>query len=330
VVLASGDPFFYGVGSIIAAHVPIEETIALPAPSAFSLAAARLGWSLQDCVLLSLHGRSFERILPHLQPRAHILALAWDETTAPRVATCLEAYGMGGSRITVLEALGGPRERVRCVRADGFDMPAIDPMNVVAIEIEAGASARTIPRSSGLPDHYFEHDGQITKREIRAATLAALAPRRGELLWDIGAGSGSIGIEWMLCDAANSAIAVEARQDRAARIARNAASLGVPGLTIVHGQAPLAFAELPAPDAVFIGGGAGEDNVIDEAWAAVRAGGRLVVNGVTIETQALLHRRFKQQGGELVQMQIAHAQPVGAFFGWRPAMPVVQWRIAKS
>jgi precorrin-6Y C5,15-methyltransferase (decarboxylating) len=330
VVLASGDPFFYGVGSIIAAHVPIEETLALPAPSAFSLAAARLGWSLQDCVLLSLHGRSFERILPHLQPRAHILALAWDETTAPRVATCLEAHGMGGSRITVLEALGGPRERVRCVRADGFDMPAIDPLNVVAIEIEAGASARTIPRSSGLPDHYFEHDGQITKREIRAATLAALAPRRGELLWDIGAGSGSIGIEWMLCDAANSAIAVEARQDRAARIARNAASLGVPGLTIVHGQAPLAFAELPAPDAVFIGGGAGEDNVIDEAWAAVRAGGRLVVNGVTIETQALLHRRFKQRGGELVQMQIAHAQPVGAFFGWRPAMPVVQWRIAKS
>jgi precorrin-6Y C5,15-methyltransferase (decarboxylating) len=157
-----------------------------------------------------------------------------------------------------------------------------------------------------------------------------LAPRRGELLWDIGAGSGSVGIEWMLCDPANNAIAIEERQDRAARLARNAASLGVPGLTIVHGQAPAAFAELPVPDAVFIGGGAGEDKVIDEAWAALPHGGRLVINAVTLETQALLHQRFKQQGGELLQMQVTHATPVGTFFGWRPAMPVVQWRLVKS
>jgi precorrin-6Y C5,15-methyltransferase (decarboxylating) len=329
VVLASGDPFFYGVGSMIAAHVPIEEIISIPAPPAFSLAASRLGWSLQDCILLSLHGRSFERILPHLQPHARILVLAWDETTAPRVATCLEAHGMGGSRITILEALGGPREKVRSVRADAFELPGIDPLNVVAIEVEAGASARTIPLSAGLPDNYFEHDGQITKREIRAATLAALAPRRGERLWDVGAGSGSIGIEWMLCDPANTAIAVEERQDRAARIARNAASLGVPGLTIVHGQAPGAFAELPAPHAIFIGGGATEDDVIDRAWAALPVSGRLVINAVTLETQMILHQRFKTEGGELVQMQVAHAAPVGTFFGWRPAMPVVQWRITK-
>ncbi len=329
VVLASGDPFFYGVGALIASHVPIDEIVTLPAPSAFSLAASRLGWSLQDCTLLSLHGRSFERLLPHLQPRARILLLAWDETTAPRVATCLEAHKMGGSQITVLEALGGPREKVRSARADAFVMPGIDPLNVVAIEVVAGHGARMVSLSPGLPDDYFEHDGQITKREIRAATIAALAPRKGELLWDVGAGSGSIGIEWMLCDPANTAIAIEERSDRAARIARNAASLGVPGLRIVAGEAPEVFAELPAPDAIFIGGGASDDDVIDEAWAALPAGGRLVVNAVTLETQALLTARFKEQGGELVQMQVAHATPVGNFFGWRPAMPVVQWRVSK-
>ncbi|MEA2760370.1 MAG: precorrin-6B C5,15-methyltransferase / cobalt-precorrin-6B C5,C15-methyltransferase [Methylobacteriaceae bacterium] len=329
VVLASGDPFFFGVGSIIAAHLPIDEIISLPAPSAFSLAASRLGWSLQDCILLSLHGRSFERIVPHLQPRTRILVLAWDETTAPRVATCLEAHHMGGSRITVLEALGGPREKVRSIRADAFDMPGIGPLNVVAIEVAADPEARAIPLSRGLPDSYFEHDGQITKREIRAVTIAALAPRRGELLWDIGAGSGSIAIEWMLCDPTNTAIAIEERADRAARIARNAGALGVPGLRIVTAQAPAGFAELPPPDAIFIGGGANDHDVIDQACAALSTGGRLVVNAVTLETQALLYGRFKEQGGELVQMQVAHAEPVGTFSGWRPAMPVVQWRVTK-
>lgn len=329
VVLASGDPFFYGVGSIIAAHTPIEEIISIPAPSAFSLAASRLGWSLQDCILLSLHGRSFERLVPHLQPHARILVLAWDETTAPRAATCLEAHRMGGSRITVLEALGGARERVRSIRADAFDLPSIDPLNVVAIEVAAESDARIIPLSIGLPDEYFEHDGQITKREIRAATLAALSPRRGERLWDIGAGSGSIGIEWMLCDPANTAIAVEERADRAARIARNAAALGVPGLTIVSGRAPAVFTHLPPPDAIFIGGGASDVDVIEQASTVLATGGRLVVNAVTLETQTLLYQRYKEQGGELVQMQVAHAAPVGAFFGWRPAMPVVQWRITK-
>jgi precorrin-6Y C5,15-methyltransferase (decarboxylating) len=329
VVLASGDPFFYGVGSLITAHVALDEIIALPAPSAFSLAASRLGWSLQDCTLLSLHGRSFERILPHLQPRARLLALAWDETTAPRIATCLEAHGMGGSHISVLEALGGRRETVRSGRADAFDMPGIDPLNVVAIEVAAEPHARIIPLSGGLPDEYFEHDGQITKREIRAATLAALAPRRGERLWDIGAGSGSIAIEWMLCDPANSAIAIETRPDRAARIARNAAALGVPGLDIVTEEASAAIAGLRSPDAIFVGGGAGDGDVLDQAWTALSLGGRLVINAVTLETQALLYARFNEQGGELVQIQVSHAAPVGTFFGWRPAMPVVQWRITK-
>jgi precorrin-6Y C5,15-methyltransferase (decarboxylating) len=236
---------------------------------------------------------------------------------------------MGGSRITVLEALGGPRERVRSLRAHAFDMPAIDPLNVVAIEVAAGAEARIIPLSPGLPDDYFDHDGQITKREIRAATIAALAPRRSQLLWDVGAGSGSIAIEWMLCDPTNTATAIEERPDRAARIARNAAAVGLPGLTIVNAQAPAAFAGLPSPDAIFIGGGAGDPDVIDQAWAALPAAGRLVANAVTLETQALLSERFKEHGGELVQLQVAHAVPVGTFFGWRPAMPVVQWRITK-
>jgi precorrin-6Y C5,15-methyltransferase (decarboxylating) len=202
-------------------------------------------------------------------------------------------------------------------------------LNIVAIEIAAESEARIIPRSVGLPDGYFEHDGQITKREIRAATLAALSPRRGERLWDIGAGSGSIGIEWMLCDPGNTAIAIEESADRAARIARNAATLGVPGLTIVHGRAPAAFADLPPPDAIFIGGGASDEDVIDQASIALSVGGRLVANAITLETQTLLYRRFKDQGGELVQMQVAHAAPVGTFFGWRPAMPVVQWRLIK-
>jgi precorrin-6Y C5,15-methyltransferase (decarboxylating) len=218
---------------------------------------------------------------------------------------------------------------VRSTRADAFDLPGIDPLNVVGIEVEAESEARIIPLSVGLPDDYFEHDGQITKREIRAATLAALTPRRGERLWDVGAGSGSIGIEWMLCDPANTAVAIEERPDRAARIARNAAALGVPGLSIVIGRAPAVFADLPPPDAIFIGGGASEDDVIDQAWAALPVGGPLVANAVTIETQAMLYQRFKTKGGELVQMQVAQAAPVGTFFGWRPAMPVVQWRITK-
>jgi precorrin-6Y C5,15-methyltransferase (decarboxylating) len=218
---------------------------------------------------------------------------------------------------------------VRSIRADTFELPGIDPLNVVAIEIVAESEARIIPLSVGLPDDYFEHDGQISKREIRAATLAALSPRRGERLWDIGAGSGSIGIEWMLCDPGNIAMAIEESADRAARIARNAATLGVPGLTIVHGRAPAAFAVLPPPDAIFIGGGASDEDVIDQASSALSVGGRLVANAITLETQTLLYRRFKDQGGELVQMQVAHAAPVGTFFGWRPAMPVVQWRMTK-
>lgn len=328
-VLATGDPFFYGVGATLMRHVTPEEMLCLPAPSAFSLAAARLGWALQDCTLLSLHGRSFERVTPHLQPGARILALSWDETTPARLAGFLAERGMGGSRLTVCEAMGGPRERVRTCEAARFDLAGVDPLNTVAVEIVAGRGARVLPLACGLADEWFEHDGQLTKREIRAMTLSALAPRQGELLWDIGAGSGSVSIEWMLRHPANRAIAIEPRPDRAARAARNAAAIGTPDLQIVEGKAPAALADLPRPDAVFVGGGGTDPAVIDAAWAALPPGGRLVVNAVTLETQADLMARRTRLGGELVSVQIARADPVGPFHGWRAAMPVVQWAVTK-
>lgn len=213
--------------------------------------------------------------------------------------------------------------------AKDFALDGISPLNLIALDIPACPGARFIPLTPGLPDDWFEHDGQLTKREVRAVTLAALEPHRGGLLWDIGAGSGSIGIEWMLCHPANWAIAVERDAVRTARIARNAASLGVPDLRIVEGAAPAVLADLPTPDAVFIGGGATQERVIDTALTALPVGGRLVVNGVTIETQAALADRFKTLGGDLRTIQISHADPVGGFHGMRPALPVTQWAVTK-
>jgi precorrin-6Y C5,15-methyltransferase (decarboxylating) len=329
-VLASGDPFFYGVGALLMRHIAAEEMICLPAPSAFSLVAARLGWSLQDCACVSLHGRALEAIYPHLQPGARILALAWDGATAGKLARQLDARGMGASTLIICEAMGGPNERLRRVRAEDFALQKIADLNTIALEIAAQPGARIIPRASGLPDDWFEHDGQLTKREVRAISLAALAPRRGELLWDIGAGSGSIAIEWMLCDPANRAIAIEANADRAARIARNALHLGTPGLAIVEGRAPACLAGLEQPHAIFIGGGASAPELLDQAFTALAPGGRLVVNAVTLEGQAELTSRYNRLGGDLMQIQIARADPVGRFHGWRAAMPVVQWRVEKK
>jgi precorrin-6B C5,15-methyltransferase / cobalt-precorrin-6B C5,C15-methyltransferase len=328
-VLASGDPFFYGAGSLLSAHVGPDEMQCLPTPSAFSLAAARLNWSLQDCCLVSLHGREFERIIPALQPRAKILCLSWDETTPPRLAKLLSRRGLGQSRITVMEAMGGPRERARATTAETFSMEGIDPLNLVAIEIAATAQSCILPVASGLADSWFETDGQLTKKEVRSIALSSLAPRRGELLWDVGAGSGSIAIEWLLCDPANQAIAIEARTDRAGRIALNALSLGVPQLEIITGTAPEAFVNLPQPQAIFVGGGASDTHLLDTAFAALPSGGRLVVNAVTLETEAELIRRFKAQGGDLVRLDVARAEPLGSFHGWRPALPVTQWSVTK-
>ena len=328
-VLASGDPFFFGVGAMLMRRFPADQMNAIPAPSAFALAASRLGWSQQDCVLLTLHGRPLEAIIPHLQPNARILALSWDGATPAKLATLLTARGMGRSRLTVCEAMGGPGERIRATQAHSFALDNVAVLNTIALEVVAEHGSRVLPRATGLPDEWFEHDGQITKREIRAMTLSSLAPRRGELLWDVGSGSGSIAIEWMLTDPANSAVAIEARHDRAQRIARNALSFGVPGLSVVTCEAPHAFAGLTRPDAIFIGGGVSAAGMVDRALEALTAGGRLVVNAVTLETQAACVDWRARWGGELTQIAIAHAEAVGRYSGWRAALPIVQWRLVK-
>jgi precorrin-6Y C5,15-methyltransferase (decarboxylating) len=324
-VLASGDPFVYGIGSVLARHVPPEETVVVSAPSAFSLAAARLGWALPETALVSLHAKALDLVRPHLQPGTRVLALTSDGGGPAALASLLTNIGFGPSRMTVLEALGGPRERMRMTTAARFDLGAIDDLNTVAVEVEAEPGARIIARACGLPDALFEHDGQLTKREIRAVTLSSLTPRRGELLWDIGAGAGSVAIEWMLADPLLRAIAIEARSERAARITRNAAAFGVPGLEVVEGEAPAALLSLAQPDAIFIGGGAGDPGVLDAAIAALRSGGRLVVNAVTLATEGLLMARYATLGGELLRIAIARADPLGGQTGWRPALPVTQW-----
>jgi precorrin-6Y C5,15-methyltransferase (decarboxylating) len=328
-VLASGDPFFFGVGTMLTRRFAPAEMISIPAPSAFALAASRLGWSQQDCAMLSLHGRPLEGIIPHLEPGARILALSWDDATPAKLAALLTARGMGQSKLAVCEAMGGPRERIRETEAQSFALESVAALNTIALEVVADRDARVLPRAPGQPDEWFEHDGQITKRDIRAITLSALTPGRGEMLWDIGAGSGSIAIEWLLADPANRAVAIEARHERAARIVRNSLSFGVPHLAVVNGEAPHVLGELPPPDAVFIGGGATAPTMIERAIDALPSSGRLVVNAVTLETQAACVGWCARWSGELVQIAVAHAEPVGRFSGWRPALPVVQWRLTK-
>ncbi|MEP9388580.1 precorrin-6y C5,15-methyltransferase (decarboxylating) subunit CbiE [Mesorhizobium sp. KR9-304] len=329
-VLASGDPFLHGVGATLARHVPADEMMVVPAPSAFSLAAARLGWALQDVETVSLHGHAIDLIRPLLQPKRRVLALTSDGDGPAAVAAVLTGLGFGASKLTVLEALGGSDERIRTATAQGFDLEDVNSLNVLAVKVESSREARVLPLVPGRADDLFEHDGQITKREVRAVTLAALAPRRGELLWDIGAGSGSVSIEWMLADPAMRAITIEADAERATRIRRNASAFGVPDLRVVEGAAPAALAGLPAPDAIFIGGGGTDDGVLDAAIAALPSGGRLVANAVTLEMEALLLAKHAALGGELVRIAISRETAIGRMSGWRPAMPVTQWSWVKS
>ena len=330
VVLASSDPFFYGIGSVLAAHVDPSEMRVFPQVSSMSLAAAKLGWALQDCAIVSLHGRALEKVIPHLQPGRRILALSWDETTPAALARLLVARGFGQTRMTILERLGGAHEKTTGLIAKDFISNDFTPLNIIAFEIVATPDARIIPLAGGLPDDWFIHDGQITKRDTRAMTLGALAPRHGDLLWDIGAGSGSISIEWMLCSESLRAMAIEQSAARADNIRHNAYALGVPDLQIITGAAPDALTGLPAPDAVFIGGGATIAGVFDAAWAALKPGGRMVINAVTLETQAQLTTLFKAHGGRLVQLNFAEADAVGRFYGWRASMPVVMWQVIKQ
>lgn len=329
-ILATGDPFHYGIGAEIARLVPADEIRCLPQPSAFSLAAARLGWPLAECDCVSLHGRALERVIPFLQPGARLLALSWDGTTPERLAALLTGRGFGDSTLTVLEAMGGPQERRRRAQAAAFDLTDVHPLNTVGIEVAAAPDARVVTLAPGLDDAWFESDGQLTKSEMRALTLAALAPRAGEMLWDVGAGAGSIAIEWMLRHPTLRATAIEARPDRAERIRRNAEALGTPDLAVVTGAAPDGLAGLQAPDAVFIGGGVSEPGLLSAVLAALRPGGRCVANAVTLQGEAALLAAFAQQGGSLRRYSVDRASPVGGLHGWRPAMPVTQWAWTKS
>ncbi len=330
VVLASGDPFCYGIGATLARYIPIEEMLVIPAPSCFSLAAARLGWALQDTVTIGLNGRAIEKIIPHLQPKAKILALSTDETTPALLTDLLEKRGFAKAKFWVLEHLGGKKEKIR-LQAEGLRLQDIARLNMVAIEIPDDAEMKVcaLPITSGLVDDLFENDGQLTKREVRAITVSSLAPRRGELLWDIGLGAGSIAIEWLLCDASNRAVGFEKNPVRAQRAKRNAISLGVPDLKIIEGSVPEILEGMEAPDAVFIGGGAGNPQVIDVAWNALKKGGRLVVNSVTLETEAVIIAACKKYGGEIIRIGIERAEAVGSMTGLRPAMSVLQWSISK-
>jgi precorrin-6Y C5,15-methyltransferase (decarboxylating) len=324
-VLASGDPFWHGAGCSLAAQLAREEWIAHPSPSTFSLAAARLGWPLESTICIALHAAPFERLVPVLARGARIICLVRDARAAGDLAGWLVARGFGASRLWTLSALAGPRESVTESKADSF--AAGSAVNPVALAIEA-EGATGLSRASGLADDLFQHDGQITKRPIRALTLSALAPRPGERLWDIGAGSGSISIEWAL--AGGSAIAIESREDRIANIRANAEAFGLSHrINIVTGRAPAALAALDKPDAVFIGGGL-DAAMFDAIWQLLPDGARLVAHSVTLETEALLSELQQRHGGDLMRIEISHAGPLGRYRSWEASRPVVQWHVVKK
>ncbi len=314
-MLASGDPMFYGIGATLVRLLGAEAVRVLSHPSSASLACARLGWSLADVDVLSAVGRPLERLHALLAPGRRILVLSTGGATPAAVARLLAEAGYGPSAVTVLEQLGGPAERVCAGVAAGWAEGSFDPLNLVAVECVAGPGARLLGLTAGLPDEAYDHDGQLTKREIRAVTLARLVPLPGQLLWDVGGGAGSIGIEWMRAHRCASAIAVEVRTDRALRIASNATALGVPGLRVVTGEAPAALDGLPAPDAVFVGGGATAPGMLDACWAALRPGGRLVVNAVTLETEGVVIAKQAELGGDLTRIEISRAVRRGRVHG---------------
>lgn len=326
VVLASGDPFWFGVGGTLARHLTPAEWICHPAPSTFSLAAARLGWRLEETLCLGLHAAPFERLIPVLADGVRVICLVRDGAAVGALARWLDDNGFGPSPLTVLEALGGDRERIREVRASDYALD--DVVAPVAVAIEANGPGG-LSRASGLADDLFAHDGQITKRPVRAITLSTLAPRPGETLWDIGAGSGSISIEWLLAAPGTSAVAIEANPERATRAKANATRFGVAHrLTLVEATAPEGLADLPKPDAVFIGGGASAD-LLDTLWDLLPAGTRLVANAVTLESEALFTHWAGEKGGTLMRIALSEAKPLGSKHGWRAAMPVVQWSVTR-
>jgi len=330
-VLASGDPMFYGVGATLARHVAAGEMDVLPAPSSLSLAAARLGWALQESAAVSLVGRPLDGLRRHLYAGSRVLALSADGRTPAVLAAFLAAQGYGATRLMVFEHLGGPLERRIEGRADAWHADETAALNLVAFECVAdgAAPARAWTLTPGLPDDAYRHDGQLTKRDVRALTLARLAPTPGALLWDVGAGSGSIGIEWMRAHEACRALAIESNGERQRFIEHNRHALGVPALQLVAGRAPDALAGLAAPDAVFIGGGVTVPGVLETCWARLKSGGRLVANAVTVQSEAALVAWRAQHGGTLTRIGMGEAEPLGRFDTWRQALPVTLYEAVK-
>ena len=328
-VLASGDPMFFGVGASLARQVPGDEMLVIPAPSSCALAAARMGWPLQDTVTVSLVARPVAAINAQLFSGVRLLVLSNDRHSPAAVAALLRERGFGPSRLTVLEHLGGEAERrIEGIASDWTD-PALADLNLIAIDCLADPATPRLSRLAGLPDSAFQHDGQLTKRDVRAVTLARLAPTPGELLWDVGAGSGSIGIEWMRAHPSCRTLAIEADAGRQALIERNRDNLGVPGLQLIRGSAPQALDGLERPDAIFIGGGVTRDGVLQTCWEQLKPGGRLVANAVTLQSEMTLMAWRERHGGELTRIHIAQAQPLGEFDTWRQALPITLLDLVK-
>ncbi|MEB3069912.1 precorrin-6y C5,15-methyltransferase (decarboxylating) subunit CbiE [[Mycobacterium] vasticus] len=322
VALASGDPLLSGVGSTLIAVFGAQRVSVVPAVSSVTLARARLGWPAESAAVI--RAGDVHAVLRELTPGRRVLVLSADETTPERLAALLVDRGYGASRMTVLGDLGGAAESRLETTATTFAGP-VPRLNIVAVELAGPLLTGWAP---GLPDDAYDHDGQLTKRDLRASALARLAPAPGGLLWDVGAGAGSVGIEWMRAHPSCRAIAIEANEVRAQRIASNARNLGVPALQVVCGPAPQALADLPGPDAVFVGGGLSRPGVLAACLAALRGGGRLVAHAVTLETEAMLVAAYREHGGELSRIQVEHAAPLGSFTGWRPGRAVTQWALS--
>lgn len=322
VVLASGDPFWFGAGSVIAREFPPEDWTVLPAPSCFALAAARMGWAVERTICLGLHAQPLSNIRPYLAKNARILTTLRDGDALKNLGEYLTKIGFADSAVSAFQALGGPREtrwdgRAQTAEEHGLHHP-------LCVAITSAGSGRALPVSSGISDGFFLSDGVMTKRVVRAATLSALAPQRGEMLWDIGAGSGTIAIEWLLADPACTAVAVEPRDDRIALIKQNAQNLGVARLQIIAGSGPLVFNDLPDPDVVFIGGGLNGE-MLRALEDRLKSRTRIVANTVTLEGEHVLIAAHQRFGGELIQINIAEADVLGGKTGWKPARPIVQW-----
>ncbi len=325
-VLASGDPLFHGIGGTLVRLLGADRVRVLPHPSSVSLACAAMGWTADSVEVVSAVGRPVSAVAAAVQPGRRVLVLSADGDTPALVARLLVESGWGASEVTVLEELGGPGERRTSTLASGWSGSA-GPLNVVAVECRGGP---LLPRVPGLPDEVFANDGQLTKREVRAIALSRLAPVPGQLLWDVGGGAGSVAVEWARTHPSCRATAVEQHAERAERITRNAHALGVPGVRVVVGTAPDALAGLEPPDAVFVGGGVTAPGLVQRCWDALKPGGRLVVNAVTLESEVVVAEGHRRLGGDLVRVAVQRASPVGGFTGWRPAMPVTTWTAIKE